>query len=100
MQFGLFYEWPNPSSRNWKTLFEEGVEQIQYSEEMKNIEHESTNFHPIGLIIEDNGAPVDWHLSHAKLDDKYQSRDNILFSQAISFFFEVEFGNITVDGWD
>ena len=34
MQFGLFYEWPNPSSRNWKTLFEEGVEQIQYSEEM------------------------------------------------------------------
>mgnify|MGYP003315909763 FL=1 len=34
MQFGLFYEWPNPMIRNWKTLFEEGVEQIQYSEEM------------------------------------------------------------------
>ena len=34
MQFGLFYEWPNPTLRNWKTLFEEGMEQIQYSEEM------------------------------------------------------------------
>lgn len=34
MQFGLFYEWPNPTIRSWKTLFEEGVEQIQYSEEM------------------------------------------------------------------
>ena len=34
MQFGLFYEWPNPTIRNWKTLFEEGVKQIQYSEEM------------------------------------------------------------------
>ena len=34
MQFGLFYEWPNPALRNWKTLFEEGIEQIQYSEEM------------------------------------------------------------------
>lgn len=34
MQFGLFYEWPNPTLRNWKTLFEEGVEQIQYSEEL------------------------------------------------------------------
>ena len=32
MQFGLFYEWPNPTLRRWKTLFEEGVEQIQYSE--------------------------------------------------------------------
>lgn len=32
MQFGLFYEWPNPNLRDWKTLFEEGVEQIQYSE--------------------------------------------------------------------
>jgi alkanesulfonate monooxygenase SsuD/methylene tetrahydromethanopterin reductase-like flavin-dependent oxidoreductase (luciferase family) len=32
MQFGLFYEWPNPTLRNWKTLFEEGVEQIQYAE--------------------------------------------------------------------
>ena len=34
MQFGLFYEWPNPTLRNWKTLYEEGVEEIQYSEEM------------------------------------------------------------------
>ena len=34
MKFGLFYEWPNPTLRNWKTLFEEAVEQIQYSEEM------------------------------------------------------------------
>ena len=34
MQFGLFYEWPNPTLRPWKTLFEEGVEQIQYSEEL------------------------------------------------------------------
>ena len=34
MKFGLFYEWPNPTLRNWKTLFEEGVEQIQYSEQV------------------------------------------------------------------
>ena len=34
MQFGLFYEWPNPTLRNWKTLFEEGMEQIQYSEQV------------------------------------------------------------------
>ena len=34
MKFGLFYEWPNPELRDWKTLFEEGVEEIQYSEEM------------------------------------------------------------------
>ena len=34
MKFGLFYEWPNPTLRNWKTLFDEGVEEIQYSEEM------------------------------------------------------------------
>jgi len=32
MRFGLFYEWPNPTLRQWKTLFEEGVEQLQYSE--------------------------------------------------------------------
>ncbi len=32
MQFGLFYEWPNPALRQWKSLFEEGIEQIQYSE--------------------------------------------------------------------
>jgi alkanesulfonate monooxygenase SsuD/methylene tetrahydromethanopterin reductase-like flavin-dependent oxidoreductase (luciferase family) len=34
MKFGLFYEWPNPELRDWKSLFEEGIEQIQYSEEM------------------------------------------------------------------
>src|SRR5919106_982370 len=32
MQFGLFYEWPNPTLRDWKMLFAEGVEEIQYSE--------------------------------------------------------------------
>ena len=31
MQFGLFYEWPNPQVGDWKRLFEEGVEQIQYA---------------------------------------------------------------------
>lgn len=34
MKFGLFYEWPNPTLRDWKGLFEEGLEEIQYSEEM------------------------------------------------------------------
>jgi alkanesulfonate monooxygenase SsuD/methylene tetrahydromethanopterin reductase-like flavin-dependent oxidoreductase (luciferase family) len=34
MKFGLFYEWPNPDARDWRTLFEEGIEQIQYSEEL------------------------------------------------------------------
>lgn len=34
MRFGLFYEWPNPNLMDWKRLFEEGMEQIQYSEEM------------------------------------------------------------------
>jgi alkanesulfonate monooxygenase SsuD/methylene tetrahydromethanopterin reductase-like flavin-dependent oxidoreductase (luciferase family) len=34
VKFGMFYEWPNPSLGNWKRLFEEGVEQIQYAEEM------------------------------------------------------------------
>jgi alkanesulfonate monooxygenase SsuD/methylene tetrahydromethanopterin reductase-like flavin-dependent oxidoreductase (luciferase family) len=34
MKFGLFYEWPNPTVRNWQSLFEEGIEQIQYSEEL------------------------------------------------------------------
>ena len=34
MNFGLFCEWPNPGIRKWKTLFEEGVEHIQYSEEV------------------------------------------------------------------
>lgn len=49
MQFGLFYEWPNPTLRPWKTLFEEGVEQIQYSEELGFhycliAEHHFTNY--------------------------------------------------------
>ena len=34
MKFGLFYEWPNPALKDWKSLFDEGVEQLQYSEEM------------------------------------------------------------------
>jgi hypothetical protein len=34
MKFGLFCEWPNPEVRDWKSLFEEGLEEIQYSEEM------------------------------------------------------------------
>ena len=49
MQFGLFYEWPNPTLRNWKTLFEEGMEQIQYSETLGFdycliAEHHFTNY--------------------------------------------------------
>ena len=34
MQFGLFYEWPNPELRDWRVLFNEGVQQIQYSEQL------------------------------------------------------------------
>jgi alkanesulfonate monooxygenase SsuD/methylene tetrahydromethanopterin reductase-like flavin-dependent oxidoreductase (luciferase family) len=34
MKFGIFYEWPNPQLRDWKTLFDEGIEQIQLAEEM------------------------------------------------------------------
>ena len=49
MKFGLFLEWPNPTMRNWKTLFEEGVQQVQYSEEMGFdycliAEHHFTNY--------------------------------------------------------
>ena len=49
MKFGLFLEWPNPTLRNWKTLFEEGVQQVQYSEEMGFdycliAEHHFTNY--------------------------------------------------------
>ena len=49
MQFGLFYEWPNPTLRHWKLLFEEGVEQIQYSEALGFdycliAEHHFTNY--------------------------------------------------------
>jgi alkanesulfonate monooxygenase SsuD/methylene tetrahydromethanopterin reductase-like flavin-dependent oxidoreductase (luciferase family) len=32
MKFGLFCEWPNPAIADWKRIFEEGIEQIQYSE--------------------------------------------------------------------
>ncbi|MGH2588503.1 MAG: LLM class flavin-dependent oxidoreductase, partial [Dehalococcoidia bacterium] len=34
MRFGLFYEWPNPDARDWRRLFEEGIEQIQYAEDL------------------------------------------------------------------
>ncbi|MPZ49494.1 MAG: LLM class flavin-dependent oxidoreductase [Dehalococcoidia bacterium] len=34
MKFGIFYEWPNPELRDWQRLFEEGLEQIEYAEEM------------------------------------------------------------------
>ena len=49
MQFGLFYEWPNQTLRNWKLLFEEGVQQIQYSEALGLdycfiAEHHFTNY--------------------------------------------------------
>ena len=49
MQFGLFYEWPNPTLRNWRILFEEGIEQIQYSEALGFdycliAEHHFTNY--------------------------------------------------------
>jgi alkanesulfonate monooxygenase SsuD/methylene tetrahydromethanopterin reductase-like flavin-dependent oxidoreductase (luciferase family) len=49
MKFGLFYEWPNPTLRSWKLLFEEGVEQIQYSEALGFdycliAEHHFTNY--------------------------------------------------------
>lgn len=49
MRFGLFYEWPNPNVRDWRRLFEEGVEQIQYAEAMGFdfvlvAEHHFTNY--------------------------------------------------------
>lgn len=49
MQFGLFFEWPNPTLRDWKTLFDEGVQQIQLSEELGFdyclvAEHHFTNY--------------------------------------------------------
>lgn len=34
MKFGLFCEWPNPAAADWRRVFEEGIEQIQYSEVM------------------------------------------------------------------
>ena len=34
MKFGLFYEWQIPSAGDWQTLYQEGLEQIQYSEEL------------------------------------------------------------------
>jgi alkanesulfonate monooxygenase SsuD/methylene tetrahydromethanopterin reductase-like flavin-dependent oxidoreductase (luciferase family) len=49
MKFGLFYEWPNPNLKSWKVLFEEGVEQIEYSETLGFdycliAEHHFTNY--------------------------------------------------------
>lgn len=49
MRFGLFYEWPNPRLQDWKQLFEEGIEQIQYAEELGFdfvliAEHHFTNY--------------------------------------------------------
>ncbi|HWO73400.1 MAG TPA: LLM class flavin-dependent oxidoreductase [Dehalococcoidia bacterium] len=34
MKLGLFFEWPNPSTGDWKRLFEESIEQIQLAEEL------------------------------------------------------------------
>ncbi len=34
MKLGLFYEWPNPTTGDWKRLFEESIEQIQLAEEL------------------------------------------------------------------
>jgi alkanesulfonate monooxygenase SsuD/methylene tetrahydromethanopterin reductase-like flavin-dependent oxidoreductase (luciferase family) len=34
MKFGIFYEWPNPQLRDWRGLFEEGLQQIAYAEAM------------------------------------------------------------------
>ena len=34
MKLGLFFEWPNPTTADWKRLFEEGVEQVQLAEEL------------------------------------------------------------------
>ncbi len=34
MQFGLFFEWPNPQISDWRRLFEESIEQIQLAEEL------------------------------------------------------------------
>ena len=34
MKLGLFYEWPNPTTGDWKRLFEESIEQIQLAEDL------------------------------------------------------------------
>lgn len=34
MKVGLFYEWPNPELRDWRTVFEESIEEIQLAEEL------------------------------------------------------------------
>ncbi len=34
MKLGLFFEWPNPTTGDWRRLFEEGIEQIQLAEEV------------------------------------------------------------------
>ncbi len=34
MKFGLFFEWPNPELRQFKDIFDEGLEQIKLSESL------------------------------------------------------------------
>ncbi|HAT22559.1 MAG TPA: LLM class flavin-dependent oxidoreductase, partial [Dehalococcoidia bacterium] len=34
MQFGLFFEWPNPELREYRDIFSEGLEQIKLSESL------------------------------------------------------------------
>jgi alkanesulfonate monooxygenase SsuD/methylene tetrahydromethanopterin reductase-like flavin-dependent oxidoreductase (luciferase family) len=34
LKFGLFYEWPNPETGDWRRLFDESIEQIQLAEEV------------------------------------------------------------------
>ena len=34
VKVGLFFEWPNPEIRDWRTLFEESIEEIQLAEEL------------------------------------------------------------------
>ena len=34
MKFGLFMEWPNPDVREFKEIFNDGIDQIKLSEEL------------------------------------------------------------------
>jgi alkanesulfonate monooxygenase SsuD/methylene tetrahydromethanopterin reductase-like flavin-dependent oxidoreductase (luciferase family) len=34
VKLGVFFEWPNPEIRDWRRLFEEGIEEIQLAEEL------------------------------------------------------------------
>ena len=34
MKFGLFMEWPNPDVREFKEIFDDGIDQIKLSEEL------------------------------------------------------------------